>query len=289
MRPWCLCTRARCAEVQPAVSHLRLAPKSRQQTKRSGRNRIAGMIRHRLPGKCAAWAAMRRSACRRARHYARRSVRRSTGSGQRWDLSKFAARRSVVVTIKVIVELKAHPGQRDQLRAVFEQMLEVHGSSLPGFLGSRRYEKLDHPDVLVEIAEWESTEARDAHFATDPSISCSGAQRDPETARSVVGVPAFDDDFAEPCVRDSIDDCQVDSIIGARATRCPSLDLFEREICVGARQSHSLVVLEVREHRGSIIGSDRSQEDSLAGDRRLVGEARHGFSTPVHVGVDDAR
>lgn len=68
------------------------------------------------------------------------------------------------MTIKVIVELKAHPGQRDQLRAVFEQMLEVHGSNLPGFLGSRRYEKLDDPDVLVEIAEWESAEARDAHM-----------------------------------------------------------------------------------------------------------------------------
>jgi len=70
----------------------------------------------------------------------------------------------LVVTIKVIVELKAHPGQRDELRAVFEQMLEVHGSNLPGFLGSCRYEKVDDPDVLVEIAEWESIEARDAHM-----------------------------------------------------------------------------------------------------------------------------
>ena len=68
------------------------------------------------------------------------------------------------MTIEVIVELKAHPGQRDRLRAVFEQMLEVHGSNVPGFLGSRRYEKIDDPDVLVEIAEWESTEAREAHM-----------------------------------------------------------------------------------------------------------------------------
>jgi quinol monooxygenase YgiN len=71
---------------------------------------------------------------------------------------------SVLVTIKVIVELKAHPGQRDELRAVFERMLAVHGSDLPGFLGSSRYEKLDDPDVLVEIAEWESAEAREAHM-----------------------------------------------------------------------------------------------------------------------------
>ena len=68
------------------------------------------------------------------------------------------------MAIKVIVELKAHPGQRDELRAVFERMLATFGSDLPGFLGSSRYEKLDDPDVLVEIAEWESAEAREAHL-----------------------------------------------------------------------------------------------------------------------------
>jgi quinol monooxygenase YgiN len=68
------------------------------------------------------------------------------------------------MTIKVIVELKAHPGQRDELRVVFERMLAAHGSNLPGFLGSSRYEKIGDPDVLVEIAEWESIEARDAHM-----------------------------------------------------------------------------------------------------------------------------
>jgi quinol monooxygenase YgiN len=68
------------------------------------------------------------------------------------------------MAIKVIVELKAHPGQRDELRAVFESMLAAHGSDLPGFLGSSRYEKLDDPDVLVEIADWVSVEAREAHM-----------------------------------------------------------------------------------------------------------------------------
>ena len=68
------------------------------------------------------------------------------------------------MTIKVIVELKAHPGRRDELRAVFESMLAAHGSDLPGFLGSSRYEKLDDPDVLVEIADWVSAEAREAHI-----------------------------------------------------------------------------------------------------------------------------
>lgn len=68
------------------------------------------------------------------------------------------------MTIKVIVELKAQPGRRDELRAVFESMLAAHGSDLPGFLGSRRYEKLDDPDVLVEIADWVSAGAREAHM-----------------------------------------------------------------------------------------------------------------------------
>lgn len=66
--------------------------------------------------------------------------------------------------IKVIVELKAHPGRRDELRTVFERMLAAQSSDLPGFLGSSRFEKLDDPDVLVEIADWESAEAREAHM-----------------------------------------------------------------------------------------------------------------------------
>ena len=57
------------------------------------------------------------------------------------------------MTIKVIVELKAHQGRRDELRAVFESMLAAQGPGLVGFLGSSRYEKLDDPDVLVEIAD----------------------------------------------------------------------------------------------------------------------------------------
>jgi quinol monooxygenase YgiN len=64
----------------------------------------------------------------------------------------------------VIVELKAQPGRRNELKSVFESMLAKHASGLQGFLGSSRYEKLDDPDMLVEIAEWESAEARDAHM-----------------------------------------------------------------------------------------------------------------------------
>lgn len=68
------------------------------------------------------------------------------------------------MSIMVVVELKAHPGRRGELRAVFERMLAAHGSDVPGFIGSRRYEKLDDPDVLVEVAEWTSAQAREAHL-----------------------------------------------------------------------------------------------------------------------------
>ena len=66
--------------------------------------------------------------------------------------------------ITVIVELKAHPGTRDELRSVFEDLLAQHNSGLSGFLGSQRYENLDDPDMLVEVAEWESAEAREVHM-----------------------------------------------------------------------------------------------------------------------------
>ena len=68
------------------------------------------------------------------------------------------------MSITVIVELKAHPGKRDELQVAFERLLAQHSSGVPGFLGSRRHENLDDPDVLVEIAEWESAEAREAHM-----------------------------------------------------------------------------------------------------------------------------
>jgi hypothetical protein len=38
--------------------------------------------------------------------------------------------------------------------------VERLGPATPGFLGATRYEVLDNPDIVVEIAEWESAEAR---------------------------------------------------------------------------------------------------------------------------------
>ena len=66
--------------------------------------------------------------------------------------------------VKVIVELQAKPGRRDELRSVLEALIAADGTSQQGFLGSTRYEVLDDPDALVEVAEWESAEARDTHM-----------------------------------------------------------------------------------------------------------------------------
>ena len=68
------------------------------------------------------------------------------------------------MAIKVIVELRAKPGRRDELKGVLESLIAAQGPDQDGFLGSTRYGVLDNPDVLVEIADWESAAARDAHM-----------------------------------------------------------------------------------------------------------------------------
>ena len=67
------------------------------------------------------------------------------------------------MAVKVIVELKAEPGRRDELRALIEQLAARDRPS--GYHGSTYYESLDDPDVLIDIADWESPEARTAHLA----------------------------------------------------------------------------------------------------------------------------
>jgi quinol monooxygenase YgiN len=68
------------------------------------------------------------------------------------------------VAIKVIVELKAGPGRRDELRSLLESLVATQAPGQRGFLGSTRYEVLGDSDMLVEIAEWESAEARMEHM-----------------------------------------------------------------------------------------------------------------------------
>ena len=64
--------------------------------------------------------------------------------------------------IKVIVELQAKPGKRAELKNLLDSVATTLGPSEPGYLGSVRYEVLDNPDIVVEIAEWTSAEARAA-------------------------------------------------------------------------------------------------------------------------------
>ncbi|MCA9590542.1 MAG: antibiotic biosynthesis monooxygenase [Myxococcales bacterium] len=66
--------------------------------------------------------------------------------------------------IKVIVEITAKPGKRAELHGLLEGIIAKHGVGMPGYLGSTRYEVVDQPDVLVELAEWESVEARNEHM-----------------------------------------------------------------------------------------------------------------------------
>ena len=76
------------------------------------------------------------------------------------------------MAIKVIVELQAKPGRRDELKRVLESLIATQGPGQDGFLGSTRYGVLAGPDVLVEIADWESAEARDAHMK---EVAATGA------------------------------------------------------------------------------------------------------------------
>jgi quinol monooxygenase YgiN len=66
------------------------------------------------------------------------------------------------VAIKVIVELQARPGKRDELTSLLASVAAKNGLGAPGYLGSTRYEVLEDPDALVEIADWESAEAQTA-------------------------------------------------------------------------------------------------------------------------------
>jgi quinol monooxygenase YgiN len=64
--------------------------------------------------------------------------------------------------IKVIVELQAKPGKRAELKHLLESVAAKYGPGQPGFLASTRYEVLDNPNILVEIADWVSAEVRAA-------------------------------------------------------------------------------------------------------------------------------
>lgn len=63
------------------------------------------------------------------------------------------------MAIKTIIELQAKPGERGQLVKAMDNVL-TSMKEAKGFIGITRYEVIDNPDSLIEIAEWESPEAR---------------------------------------------------------------------------------------------------------------------------------
>ena len=63
------------------------------------------------------------------------------------------------MAIKTIIELQAKPGQRDDLIKSMDNVL-ASMKTAQGFINATRYEVIDNPDSLIEIAEWETPEAR---------------------------------------------------------------------------------------------------------------------------------
>ena len=67
------------------------------------------------------------------------------------------------MAVKVIVELPARAGLRDQLRSTIDRIAALDPP--PGYHGSTYYESPDDPDLLIDLADWESPEARTTHLA----------------------------------------------------------------------------------------------------------------------------
>ena len=63
------------------------------------------------------------------------------------------------MAIKTIIELQAKPGERDELIKAMDDVL-ASMKNARGFLSVTRYEIIDNPDSLIEIAEWDSPQAR---------------------------------------------------------------------------------------------------------------------------------
>jgi heme-degrading monooxygenase HmoA len=70
--------------------------------------------------------------------------------------------REIDMAIRAIIEFRARPGRREELESLLGSVATKSGPSLPGYLGSTRYEVLEDPDGLVEIVDWETAEARTA-------------------------------------------------------------------------------------------------------------------------------
>ena len=76
------------------------------------------------------------------------------------------------MAVKVIVELKAKAGRRDDLRSLVEELATRDRPN--GYHGRTYYEALDDPDLLIDIADWESPEARTIHLAKATAAGAYG-------------------------------------------------------------------------------------------------------------------
>ena len=74
------------------------------------------------------------------------------------------------MAVNVITEFPAKSGRRDDLIGWIEGMM-AGAPPIPGALANTFYRAVEDPDLLVEIGEWESAEAREAAFA---QIDASG-------------------------------------------------------------------------------------------------------------------
>ncbi|MFI9414135.1 putative quinol monooxygenase [Nocardia gamkensis] len=69
------------------------------------------------------------------------------------------------MSLTVIAECLAAPGQEDRLRTALEAMIEPSLEE-PGCLDYRPYLDPNHAGRMVIVEEWTSAQALDEHFAT---------------------------------------------------------------------------------------------------------------------------
>ncbi|MER7211072.1 putative quinol monooxygenase [Streptosporangium sp. NPDC000239] len=69
------------------------------------------------------------------------------------------------MSLTVIAELLARPGQEDRLRTALEAMIEPSLDE-PGCLAYRPYVDPNEPARMVVVEEWTGPEALTEHFAT---------------------------------------------------------------------------------------------------------------------------
>ncbi len=67
------------------------------------------------------------------------------------------------MAVTVITEFPAKSGRRDELISWIEGMM-ANAPAIPGALSNTFYKAVEDLDLLVEIGEWESAQARESAF-----------------------------------------------------------------------------------------------------------------------------